>query len=162
VRGPLGGEDALHLGEQGEEQECDAAQALVGGVDRQRVRKGSHPDVLVRQVVDEVEDLAQVAAEPVEGVHDDGVARAGVAQQRGQAVAVDGGAGLAVDVDVLVGDAGLAERVELAVEALAGGRDPGVAEVEAGGRVVGACCHAPYGTDRPGAFRNLAPYTNLE
>jgi hypothetical protein len=37
VGGPLGGECAFHLGEQGQQQEGDVAHALVGGVDRQRV-----------------------------------------------------------------------------------------------------------------------------
>ena len=33
----FGGEGAFHLGEQRQEQERDAAHALVGGIDRQRV-----------------------------------------------------------------------------------------------------------------------------
>jgi hypothetical protein len=34
--GAFGGEGTFHLGEQGQQQKCDAARALVGGVDRQR------------------------------------------------------------------------------------------------------------------------------
>jgi hypothetical protein len=44
--------------------------------------------------VDEVEDFAQVAAEPVEGVHDDRVAGAGVGEQVGKSGTLDGGAAL--------------------------------------------------------------------
>jgi hypothetical protein len=39
--------------------------------------------------VDEVEDFAEVAAEPVEGMHHDGVAVAGVLEQFGQAGPVE-------------------------------------------------------------------------
>ena len=42
VGGAFGGEDSFHLGEQRQEQECDAAHALGGGADRQRV--GQRPD----------------------------------------------------------------------------------------------------------------------
>jgi hypothetical protein len=53
----------------------------------------------------EVEDLAQVPAETIQGVDDDRVAAAGIGQQRTQAVAFDGGAGLLVGEDSLVRDA---------------------------------------------------------
>jgi hypothetical protein len=91
--------------------------------------------------VDEIEDFAEVTAEPVEGVDDDGVAAPGVGEQGGEAVAVDGGAGLLVGVDVLVGDAGGGEGVELAVEVLLDSGDAGVAEVEAAGGVLIAGGH---------------------
>ena len=39
---PLGGEGALHLGEQGQQEEGDPAHPFVAGVDRQRV--GQRPD----------------------------------------------------------------------------------------------------------------------
>jgi hypothetical protein len=57
---------------------------------------------------------------------------AGVRQERVQAVAVDGGAGLLVGEDPFVGDAGGGQGVEWALEALLGREDPGVAEVESG------------------------------
>jgi hypothetical protein len=69
-----------------EQQERDAAHALVGGVDRQRVGQGAHADAAFGEVMHEVEDLAQVAAEPVEGVQND----------RGQTHAVDGAGKAAV------------------------------------------------------------------
>jgi hypothetical protein len=62
VRGPLGGEGALHLREQGDQQECDAAYALAGGVDGHRVSEGAHADAPFLQLVEKVEDLAQIAA----------------------------------------------------------------------------------------------------
>ena len=74
VGGALGGVGALHLGEQREHQERDAAHALVGGVDGQRVRQGPDAYAAAGQVVDEAEDLAEVAADPVERVHHDRVA----------------------------------------------------------------------------------------
>jgi hypothetical protein len=63
-------------------------------------------------------------------VHHDGVAGPGVGQQLVQAVAVDGGPGFLVGVDAVAGDAGRGERSHLAVQALPGGGDAGVAEVE--------------------------------
>ena len=91
---------------------------------------GADTDALFGEVVHEVEDFAQVPAEPVKGVDDDGVTGAGVAQQRGKPVAVDGGAGAFVSKDPLVGNASGSEGVELPFEALFDGGDPGVAEVE--------------------------------
>jgi hypothetical protein len=70
----FGGERAFHLGERGQQQERDAAHPLVGCTDGQRVGQGPNANSFGGQVVDEVEDLAEVAAEPVEGVHDDRVA----------------------------------------------------------------------------------------
>ena len=89
--GAFGGEGAFHLGEQRQQQEGDAAHALVGSVDRQRVGQGPDTDAAPGKVVDEVEDFAQVAADPVQGVHHDRVAGPGVGQQLVQAVALDGG-----------------------------------------------------------------------
>jgi len=63
--GPLGGEGPFHLGEQRQQQERDTAHALLGGVDRQRVGERADADAPLGQVVDEVEDLAEVAADPV-------------------------------------------------------------------------------------------------
>ena len=51
-------------------------------------------------VPDGIGDLQpEVAVDPVEEVDDDGVAGPGVGQELVEAVAVDGGAGLLVDVD---------------------------------------------------------------
>jgi hypothetical protein len=66
--GALGGEGAFHLGEQGQKKERDAPHALVGGVDRQRVGQRAYADAALGEVVDEVEDLAEIATKPVEGV----------------------------------------------------------------------------------------------
>lgn len=67
------------------------------------------PDALFTQVVHDVETFAQVTAEPVESDGDDGVAGARVAQQLGDARAVEDGPGLLVRVDLLGGDAALAQ-----------------------------------------------------
>jgi hypothetical protein len=68
--------------------------------------------------VDEVEDFAEVAADPVESVHHDHIAGSGVGQQAVEAVAVDGGAGLLVDIDLRVRDAGRCQCVELPLQRL--------------------------------------------
>jgi hypothetical protein len=85
--------------------------------------------------VHEVEDLAQVAADPVQGVHHDRVTRPRTAQQLVQAHAFEAGAALLIGVDPLVRDATSVERVEPAVNGLLGGGDAGVAEVEPAKRV---------------------------
>jgi hypothetical protein len=106
--------------------------------DGQRVRQGPDADAAAGQVVDEVEDLAEVAADPVERVHYDRVAGPGVAGQLPQARPLEAAAGLLVGVDPLIGDALRAQGVELAGERLPGGRDSGVAEVKAALRTSGA------------------------
>jgi hypothetical protein len=58
VGGTLSGEGAFYLGEQGQQQEGDAACALIGGVDGQRVGQGPHSDVFGGQVVQIVQALA--------------------------------------------------------------------------------------------------------
>jgi hypothetical protein len=75
-------------------------------------------DALLRQIVDEVQHLAEVAADPVEGVDHDGVAGPGIGQQLVESVPVDGCTGLLVDVDPPVADAGCRERVELPFDCL--------------------------------------------
>jgi hypothetical protein len=79
--------------------------------------------------VDEVEDLAEITAEPVEGVHHDRVAAAGILEHLDQAGPGGGGAGLLVGVDPLGGDASGGQGVELPVEALLGGGHPRVPEI---------------------------------
>jgi len=66
----------------------------------------------------EVENLAQVAPEPVESVHHDRVATPCVREHLGQTGTLDGGASLFVAVGLLDRDAGSGEGVELAFEAL--------------------------------------------
>src|SRR5262249_49461564 len=105
---------AFHLREQRQEQERDAAHALVGGVDRQRVGEGTYADAPLGQVVNKVQDFAQVPPQSVQCVYDNRVAAAGVLQQRRESFAFDGGTGLLVDVDPLVGNAVLGQGVELA------------------------------------------------
>jgi hypothetical protein len=73
--------------------------------------------------VREVEDLAEVAAEPVQGVDHDRVAGPGVGQEAVQALAVGGRAGFLVDEDPLVRDALRGQCVELALQRLLGGRE---------------------------------------
>ena len=85
--------------------------------------------------MDEVEDFAQVAAEPVEGVGDDGVAVAGIGEQGAQAGPVDDGAGLLVAVDPRVRDAGGGQCVEWPVEAYRVVLTRALAEVESAGVV---------------------------
>lgn len=68
------------------------------GVDWQRVGQSLHSDTSSAQVVDQVQRLAQVPAEPVERVHDDGVALAGIVEQRRETITLRGGAALLVDI----------------------------------------------------------------
>ena len=91
VGGEFGGVGAFQLRGLGEHQERDAAHACVGGVDRQRVGQRPYADAAAGDVVDEIQDLAPVAAPPVEDVHDDRVPGPGVPQQLGQSFAIDGG-----------------------------------------------------------------------
>jgi hypothetical protein len=53
VGGAFGGEGAFHLGEQRQEQECDAAHALGGGADRQRAGQRPDADAAPGEVVHE-------------------------------------------------------------------------------------------------------------
>jgi hypothetical protein len=71
------------------------------------------------------------------------VAGPGVAEHLVQAVAVDGGAGLLVGPGPLGGDTRGGQGVELAFQALFGGGDAGVAEVEAPVRLAGTGFPAP-------------------
>jgi hypothetical protein len=96
--------------------------------------------------VGEVEDLTQVAAEPVEGVHHDRVTAPGVLQQFIQPVTVDGGTCLLVGVDPFDGYARSGQSVELTVQALPGGGDADVAEVKPARRVIVTGSHARHRT----------------
>jgi hypothetical protein len=79
--------------------------------------------------VDQVERVAHGAPEPVERVHDDHVAVAGVGDELSQPGAIDGRAGLLVEVDPLERDPDVGERVDLTIEVLLDHRDARVAEV---------------------------------
>jgi hypothetical protein len=72
---------ALHLTEQGEEDDGELGHRVVGvaGVDLDRVCEVPDPDAALSEVVDHVERIADGAAEAIEGVDDDHVALAGVA-----------------------------------------------------------------------------------
>jgi hypothetical protein len=85
----------------------------VAGVHGELVAQGAQEDAALGEVMDQVEGLANVAAQPVQGEQADPVAGPGEAEQGGQAVAVHVRAGSLVDVDVLLGDAGGAHRVDL-------------------------------------------------
>lgn len=67
-------------------------------------------------------------------MHNDRVAGAGVLQQRGQTLAVEGSAGALVREDSLVVDARGGQGIELPFEALLAGGNAGVAEIEPGRR----------------------------
>jgi len=89
----------------------------------------AHPDSSLGELVDEVEGVADGAAEPVQGVHDDHVAVAGVGQRRLEPGAVGGGTGLLIQVDPLRRDSGLVQRVDLPVQVLLRGRDPRIPKI---------------------------------
>jgi hypothetical protein len=80
------------------QQERDAAHTLIDGVDRQRGCEGSNAISAFGEVVDEVEELAEITAGPVEGV-DDRVAVPGIAEQGGEAVGMDGCVSLLVGAE---------------------------------------------------------------
>jgi len=80
----------------------------------------------------QVEGVAHGPAEPVQGVYDDHVPAAGVAQQGFQPGPVGSSPGFLVDIDMAGGDAGSRERVDLPVEVLFGGGHPRVAQLHAG------------------------------
>jgi hypothetical protein len=71
--------------------------------------------------MDQVENLAEVPADPVEGVHHDRVAGTGVGKQLTEAVALDVGAGLLVDLHALAWYARGCRRINLPIEGLLGG-----------------------------------------
>ena len=84
---------------------------------------------MLGEVVDQVQGLPHVAAEPVQREQVDPVAGPGEAEQGGQAVAVHGRAGALADVDVLPGDSGGPHRVDLPREVLGGGADPAIGQI---------------------------------
>jgi hypothetical protein len=98
-------------------------------VDTDRVREIAEADAALVQVVDQVQGVADGAAESVEGVHHDDIAAAGVAEQGLQSGAVGGGPGLLVHVDVRLLDSGLGEGVDLPIEVLLARRHPCVSQL---------------------------------
>ncbi len=94
-----------------------------------------YPDPAFAQVVDQVQGVAHIPAEPVEGVDDDDVAVAGVLEQCGQPGAVGGGPGLAIDVNPVRRDTGRGEGVELPIEVLFRRRDTRVSQLHAAERI---------------------------
>ena len=116
---------ALHLGEGGLDLQEGAARRR-GGVHGRVQRAESDPALAER--VDEGDELAGEAAEPVEVEDDEDVAGAQVVEAGGEVRAIGGGAGGVILEHALA--AGGVERVELAVEDLApfGGGDAGVAD----------------------------------
>ncbi|GFH36908.1 hypothetical protein SCWH03_31410 [Streptomyces pacificus] len=81
------------------------------------------------EVVDEVEGLSHLAAEPVQGEDVDPVAGPREAEQCGQSLAVHVRAGSLADVVVLLDDAGVAHDVDLPGEVLRGGADAAICEI---------------------------------
>ena len=79
--------------------------------------------------MDQVESVTDGAAQPVEGVDDDDISRAGLLQGLLESGPIRGGSGFLVDVDVFVRNTFFAERVDLAVEVLFRGGNPGVTNI---------------------------------
>ncbi len=80
----------------------------------------------------EVQGLAHITAQPVQGEHVDPVAGPREAEQSRQALAVHVRAGALVDVDVFLGDSGGAHRVDLPSEVLRGCTYPAIRQIHAG------------------------------
>jgi len=103
VRGSFQGVGAFHLPEQRQQHDGELGHRVgrVRGVDLDRVGEVTNPDSPLGELVDEVEGVADGATEPVQGVHHDHVAVAGVRQCRPQPGPVRRGTGLLVQVDPL-------------------------------------------------------------
>ena len=123
---------AFHLGEQRQQHHSELRHRIIraGGIDADRIGKVSHADAAFAQVVNQVENLAYGPAEPIQGVDDDHVAVASIAQQGLQPGPVNRRTGLFVGVDVSGLYVGAGERVDLPVEVLLGGRYPRISSAE--------------------------------
>ena len=88
--------------------------------------QGPESDAALAKSGDDRDQILQRPAEPIQRGHHEGVPRAQVVQAAPQLFALDVLAGLLVREDFLA--SGRGERVELAVEQLPCGRDPGVAD----------------------------------
>jgi hypothetical protein len=93
------------------------------------VAERAQEDAALGEVVHEVEGLAHVAAQPVQGEDVDPVPGTGEAEDGLQALAVHVRAGALVDVDVFLGDARIADRVDLPVEVLSGCADTAIRKI---------------------------------
>lgn len=144
VGGALEGVGAFHLAEEGEEDDGELGHRVVGvaGVDLDGVGEVADSDAAFGELVDQVEGVADGAAESVQGVHDDDVPGAGVAERRLQPGPRGGRsrAGLLVEVSAISWDPGLGQGVELAIEVLLGGRDPCVPEIHEPDRTGSRAC----------------------
>lgn len=88
-----------------------------------------HPDLTLLKIMDQVESVPDGAAQPVEGVNDDDITRAGLLEGLLKSGPISGGSGFLVDVDVFIRNTFFTERVDLAVEVLFRGGNPGVTNI---------------------------------
>ncbi|ALC07206.1 hypothetical protein CDES_14530 (plasmid) [Corynebacterium deserti GIMN1.010] len=72
----------------------------VRGIDLDGIGQGAHSDLTLLKVMDQVQRVPDGAAQPVEGVDDDDISRAGLLKGLLESGAVGGGSGFLVDVDV--------------------------------------------------------------
>lgn len=105
------------------------ATALIRGIDLDGISQGAHPDLMLLKVMDQVECVTDGAAQPVEGVDDDGISRAGLLKGLLESGPIRGESGFLVDVDVFIRNIFFTERVDLTVEVLFGGGNPGVTNI---------------------------------
>lgn len=103
----------------------------VGRVYSDRIGEVPHAHATFGQVVDEVQGVPDGAAQPIQGVHDDHVAIAGLVQGLVESGPVGGGSGFLIHVDSFGGDALAAQRVDLSVQILFRGRHAGVPNIHA-------------------------------
>jgi hypothetical protein len=82
--------------------------------------------------VHEVQGLAHVPAQPVQGEYVDPVAWPREGEQSREALAIHVCAGALVDVDVFAGDSGGTHRVDLPGEVLRGRADSAIRDIHAG------------------------------
>ncbi len=131
VRGSLQGVGAFHLPEQRQQHDREPGHRVrrVRRIDPDRIGEVTHSHAALCELVDQVESVADGAAEPVQGVHHDHIAVAGVGQRRLQPGPVGRGTGLLVQVDPLRRDPGLMQGVDLPVQVLLGRRDPRVSQL---------------------------------
>ena len=101
------------------------ATALIRGIDLDGISQGAHPDLMLLKLMDQVESVTDGATQPVEGVDDDGISRAGLLESE----PIRGESGFLVDVDVFIRNTFFTERVDLTVEVLFCGGNPGVTNI---------------------------------
>lgn len=101
------------------------ATAPIRGIDLDGISQGAHPYPTLLKVMDQVESVADGAAQPVEGVDDNDISRAGLLESG----PIRGGSGFLVGVDVFIRNIFFTERVDLTVEVLFCGGNPGVTNI---------------------------------